>query len=132
MGRVRRNVIVGTTAFWALFDTGARNSYVVEEVAALLPTFPLEREERVALAGRVHQVNKLSPLSCLVEDLPIHVQARVLPEIGIDEQGKQIQVLLGALAMQEWGILPIPHQEVLDMSNYPREFVEFLEGATDS
>lgn len=127
MGRVRRNVLVGENAFWALFDTGARNTYVVEAVAALLPTVALETQEPVALAGRVHQVDKICLLSCLVEGLPIHLEARVLPEIGMDEQGQRIDVLLGALAMQQWGITPIPREERLDMTHYPREFVEFLD-----
>lgn len=126
MGRVRRNVVVADRPFWALFDTGARNSYVVEEVASLLPTLPLDREEPVALAGRVHQVDKECVLSCLVEGLPIRARARVLSDIGRDEDGRPIEILLGALAMQEWGIAPIPREERLDMTHYPREFVEFV------
>ncbi len=77
------------------------------------------------MAGRVHQVEKLCLLSCLVEGLPIHLQARVLADIGDDEQGRRIQVLLGALAMQEWGITPIPKEERLDMTHYPKVFGEF-------
>lgn len=128
MGRIRANVVVGGQSFWALFDTGARNTYVVEEVAAPLPTFPLQRTERVALAGKTHEVERLCLLSCAVEGLPIEVHARVLSEMGNDEEGRRIEVLLGALAMQEWGITPVPQEERLDMSNYPKEFVEFPEG----
>lgn len=127
MGRVRRNVGVGDHAFWALFDTGAMNTYVVEEVASLLPTVSLEIPEPVALAGRAQQVHKICLLSCLVEGLPIHLEARVLPEIGTDEQGRKIEILLGALAMQQWGIVPIPKEERLDMTHYPKVFVEFPE-----
>ena len=49
----------------------------------------------------------------------------VLDKIGLDEEGKPIEVLFGALAMQEWGIRLIPEHEKLDMSHYPTEFVEF-------
>jgi hypothetical protein len=125
MGRVRAEVIVAGRTFWALFDTGARNTYVVAEVASLLPTFPLDTAEPVALAGRVHHVERECRLSSLVEGLPIRVTARILEEIGTDEQGKRIEVLFGALAMQEWGIAPIPQEERLDMTHYSREFVEF-------
>ena len=125
MGRIRTEVVVAGRPFWALFDTGARNSYVVEDVASLLPTFPLDAAEPVALAGRVNRVEKECRLSCLVEGLPIRAHARVLAEIGTDDQGKRIEVLLGALAMQEWGIVPVPWEERLDMTHYPREFVEF-------
>jgi hypothetical protein len=127
MGRVRANVVTGGNTFWALFDTGARNTYVVEEVASRLPTSSMDNQEPVALGGKIHRVDKLCLLSCLVEGLPIHVHARVLPEIGTDEDGRRIEVLLGALAMQEWGIAPIPQEERLDMTHYPREFVEFLD-----
>ena len=125
MGRIRTVVVVAGRTFWALFDTGARNSCVVEDVASLLPTFPLDVAEPVALAGRVHHVDKECRLSCLVEGLPIRAHARVLAEIGPDDQGKRIEIPFGALAMQEWGIVPVPREERLDMTHYPREFVEF-------
>ena len=34
-------------------------------------------------------------------------------------------ILFGALAMQQWGIRPVPDQEKLDLSHYSKEFVEF-------
>jgi len=57
----------------------------------------------------------------------------VVDEIGNDETGKPIEILFGALAMQQWGIRLIPEpvlseverQEKLDLSHYPEEFVEF-------
>ena len=125
MGRVRANVEVAGRTFWTLFDTGSRNTYVVEEVASLLPTFPLAMREPVALGGRAHWVERDCRLSCLVEGLLVVVRARVLPEIGRDEDGKAIEILFGALAMQEWGLVPIPHEERLDTTHYPKEFVEF-------
>lgn len=127
MGRVRSNVMVEGRPLWALFDTGTRNTYVTEDVATPLPTFPLPTPEPVALAGSVHRVDQICLFSCAVEGLPIHLEARVLPEIGTDEQGRRIQVLLGALAMRQWGITPVPREERLDMTNYPREFVEFVD-----
>jgi hypothetical protein len=125
VGRVRSNVAIGDRTFWTLFDTGAMNTYIVGEVASLLPTFPLGRREPVSLGGSVQQVETTCLLTCLVEGLPVRVLARVLPEIGNDEQGRRIEILLGALAMQEWGITPIPKEERLDMTHYPKVFVEF-------
>ena len=130
MGRVRSYVVVEDQSFWALFDTGARNTYVVEEVAARLPTFPLDPAEGVALGGRAHRVDRLCLLSCLVDGLGIKTLARVLPEIGTDEDGKRIEVLVGALTMREWGIVPVPPNERLDMTRYTTQFVEFLERRT--
>ena len=49
----------------------------------------------------------------------------VIDEIGSDEDGALIEILFGALAMQQWGIRPIPDEERLDLSHYPEEFLEF-------
>lgn len=49
----------------------------------------------------------------------------VLDSIGHDEDGKPIEVLFGALAMQQWGMRPVPDLEKLDMSHYSSEFTEF-------
>ena len=125
MARVRENIVVKGKNFWALFDGGARNTYVIERVASLLPAFELERSESVALGGRTHKVEKECLLTCLVEGLPIRVRARILSEIGSDEKGRRIEILIGALAMEEWGITPIPSKERLDMTYYPKEFIEY-------
>ncbi len=49
----------------------------------------------------------------------------VLDDIGKDEEGNPIDILFGALAMQQWGIRPVPDQEKLDLSHYSEEFQEF-------
>jgi len=49
----------------------------------------------------------------------------VIKDIGKDEDGKPIEILFGALAMQQWGIRLLPAEEKLDLSHYPEEFVEF-------
>ena len=50
---------------------------------------------------------------------------KMLDEIGKDENGRPIEILFGALAMQQWGIRPVPDEEKLDLSHYSDEFVEF-------
>jgi hypothetical protein len=44
---------------------------------------------------------------------------------GLSDAGKAIEILFGALAMQQWGIRPVPDEEKLDLSHYPEEIVEF-------
>jgi hypothetical protein len=39
--------------------------------------------------------------------------------------GTPIEILFGALAMQQWGIRPVPDEEKLDLLAYPEEFLEF-------
>jgi hypothetical protein len=48
-----------------------------------------------------------------------------MDQIRTDEDGKAIEILIGALATQHWGIRPVPEEEKLDLSHYPDEFVEF-------
>jgi hypothetical protein len=64
-------------------------------------------------------------LQALIEGRLISTHAMVVNEIGTDEDGKAIEILFGALAMQQWGIRLIPDEEKLDLSHYPDKFIEF-------
>jgi hypothetical protein len=110
---------------WTLFDSGARNTYVVPEVANLLLTSRPVAAIRTALGGKMREINQTALLEAEVEGLPVSTHAMVLERIGPDEDGNNIEILFGALAMQQWGIRLIPEREKLDMSHYPKEFVEF-------
>ncbi len=125
MGRIKKYIDIGKDKYWTLFDTGARNTYITPKVASKLPSFDLSEPNPVSLGGKVHNVVRYSNLDCKVEGYNVLTHARVLDEIGIDENGQKIEVLIGALAMQEWGIRLNPEAEELDMSHYPKEFVEF-------
>jgi hypothetical protein len=53
MGRIRQNITVSGKEFWTLFDTGAINTYVTPDVAALLKPVKLRRPFRAALGGGI-------------------------------------------------------------------------------
>lgn len=125
MGRIKENIKVKDNDIWTLFDSGARNTYVIKEVASQLQTFDLDKTEPVRLGGRTHEIMQDCRLICKIEGNPVRVNARVINNIGKDEEGKRIEVLFGALAMQEWGIELNLKEEKLDLSNYPKEFIEF-------
>ena len=125
MGRIRQHIKVHGKKCWTLFDTGARNTYVVPAVASLLGTFKLPKSFKSALGGSVKKVTKGADLIADVEGHKLFTQAMVVDEIGQDEDGKPIEILFGALAMQQWGIRPIPDEERLDLTRYTDEFVEF-------
>ena len=80
---------------------------------------------RTALGGSVKETNTATVLNAEIEGHPITTHALVIDEIGKDENGTPIEILFGALAMQQWGIPLIPDEERLDLSHYPQEFVEF-------
>lgn len=125
MGRIREYIEVDGKKCWTLFDSGARNTYVVPEVAALLTTTKLAEPFRSALGGRVQKTSQGAWLNAKVQGHNLFTNAMVIDEIGEDEDGKPIEVLFGALAMQQWGIRLVPAEERLDLTHYPKEFVEF-------
>ncbi|MFH1834196.1 MAG: hypothetical protein ABH877_04155 [bacterium] len=127
MGRVRANLNVKGRDRWTLFDTGARNTYVLPEVAEGLHSWQESPAEPVRLGGRVHEITRWCTLRSTLEGLRVMTLAMVIDELGPDEDGRQIEILLGALAMQNWGIRPVPDEERLDLTHYPKEFVEFME-----
>ena len=125
MGRIRQTIKVDGQECWTLFDTGARNTYVIPSVAQVLSTSAMPRAFRTALGGEVRETNTSAILEAEIQGHPISTHALVIDEIGKDENGKPIEILFGALAMQQWGIRPVPDEERLDLTHYPEEFVEF-------
>ncbi|SRR5216684_1993858 len=123
MGRIRKHIKVNGRKCWTLFDTGARNTYIVPEIAALLTTAKLAKPFRSASGGNVKESTSAAVLNAQVQGHKVSTHAVVVDEIGKDEQGKSIEIIFGALAMQQWGIRPIPDEERLDLTNYPKEFV---------
>lgn len=127
MGRIRELIKVKGRECLTLFDTGARNTYVIQAVADVLVTSAIPHPLRSALGGSVKEINLSALLEAEVEGRFILTNALVVDKLGADENGRPIEILLGALAMQQWGIRPVPDEEKLDLSHYPEEFVEFLE-----
>ncbi|HYT49984.1 MAG TPA: hypothetical protein VEL78_06305 [Pyrinomonadaceae bacterium] len=125
MGRIKQTIKVDGMECWTLFDTGARNTYVIPSVARILKTSEMAHAFRTALGGEVKETSTAAILEGEIEGHPITTHALVLEDIGKDDNGREIEILFGALAMQQWGIRPVPDEERLDLSNYPEEFVEF-------
>lgn len=110
---------------WTLFDSGARNTYVTTSVAEVLLTTTTPRTIKMALGGSIKETNTEALLHADIDGHFISTHALVVPNIGNDEDGNAIEILFGALAMQQWGIkLDLP-EEKLDLTHYPDEFVEF-------
>jgi len=91
----------------------------------VLQTSPTPHKIRTALGGEVKETSTAALLEAEIQGHSISTHALVLEEIGKDEDGTPIEILFGALAMQQWGIRPIPDEERLDFSHYPEEFLEF-------
>src|SRR5260370_37642809 len=120
MGRIRLAIKVDGRECWTLFDTGARNTYVLPSVAQVLKTSPTPRTIRTALGGRVKETNTAALIEAEIQGHAISTHALVLEEIGNDEDGTPSEILFGALAMQQWGIRLVPDEARLVLSQYPR------------
>jgi hypothetical protein len=110
---------------WTLFDSGARNTYVVPAVAARLSTTELPHPAYTKLGGETKAFSQVAVLVGEIDGKAFHTEAMVLDSIGADDEDKPIDILFGALAMQQWGIRLVPEKEDIDLSHYPTVFVEF-------
>lgn len=91
----------------------------------MLTTSRFEIPFRSALGGEIKESKATAILEAEIEGRRVSTHAMVIERIGQDEDGTPIEILFGALAMQQWGIRLIPEQEKLDLSHYPKEFLEF-------
>jgi hypothetical protein len=125
MGRIFGTIQVDGKRCRTLFDSGARNTYVCPAVAEGLPRSHLAVPRHAGLGGKVRVATEICVLAGTLEGKAIEMDAYVLDEIGCDDEGRPIDILLGALAMQKWGMRLVPEEERLDLSHYPEEFTEF-------
>ena len=125
MGRIRQMIRVDGREAWTMFDSGARNTYITPELASLLSTTKLLQPTFTRLGGETKESTTAAVLVGEIEDKPFHTEAMVIDRIWLDEDGKQIEILFGALAMQQWGIRLIPETKSLDLTHYSNEFLEF-------
>jgi hypothetical protein len=126
VGRVREMIRVDGRECWTLFDTGARNTYVVPAVARVLTTSEIPHPIRTALGGSVKETTRTALLQAEVEDHLVSTHALVVDEIGADEDGRPIEILFGALAMQQWGIRLVPDEEELGLSHISRRIRQIV------
>lgn len=110
---------------WTLFDSGARNSYITRTAAAGLDVKSLRQPRRALLGGGSHDVNEACLVQAEIEGHALEFRASVIDEIDTNEEGRTIDVLFGALAMQLWGIRLDPLNERLDFTHYTRDCLEF-------
>jgi hypothetical protein len=86
----------------------------------------LARVYEVKLGGKTHKLKENVILKAKLKGKLIETRALVIDRTGTDEKDKEIEILFGALAMQEWGIELNLRKETIDLTHYPKEFIEFL------
>ena len=127
MGRIRLNIEIDGHDCWTLFDSGARNSYITQTATRGSVVIPLKEPRSFALGGKAHKIDAACFIQARVEGKPVEFQANVVDAIGKDEEGRDIDMIFGAIAMQLWGIkLDVPNEK-LDLTHLAHDFVEFTE-----
>lgn len=109
----------------ALFDTGSMHTYAARSLLEGVPIRALSVPYRVALGGRSIEVTQHCSVEGKIDGLVFHTEVIPIDKLGrID--GKSIDVLVGALTMEEWEIIPNPKDGTLDLSGLRRrDFTEF-------
>lgn len=125
MGRVKAEMNINGHRCWTLFDSGSRNTYIVRDAVHDLPVKDLPAPRSSSLGGRVHEIGQVCLLYGSIEEHWVETNASILDEIGSDEDGRRIEVLFGAVAMQLWGLKLDLQNEQLDFAHYTTDFVEF-------
>ena len=107
----------------ALFETGSLRSYVRAEFrpAATRQVRPIT----VGLGRTVRRLDERSDFTARIDDLEFDMTAYIVEGLGETGHGR-LDLLVGALTMEEWYIKLDPNQRELDLSGLRRrEFTEY-------
>ena len=125
--RIVKKVEIEGQETTALFDTSALHTYIVRFLLKEVPLRQVLEPYRVALGGKRIEVKQYCSVNGKIEGFGFHTAAIPVDEIG-KINGQTINVLIGALTMEEWEIIPNPKDGTLDLSGLKRrEFTEFFE-----
>ena len=108
---------------YALFDTGSIPSYIRREFSS-----DVKRKItpfNVGLGGRIYRVMEVCLVECAINGLPFDIEAHPVEDLGFDEEGRRIDAIIGALAMEKWVLIPNPKTGEIDLTALKRrEFTE--------
>jgi hypothetical protein len=124
MGRTFKNIEIEGKQAWVLFDTGSLRTYIRREFSSPIrwKTIPF----RAGLGGRFFEIDETCALRCSIDGLEFDVEGHPVDELGKDEHGKKIDAIIGAMAMEKWGLIPDPKTGAIDLTLLrKREFIEF-------
>ncbi|HSB81037.1 MAG TPA: hypothetical protein VLM91_19825 [Candidatus Methylomirabilis sp.] len=110
----------------ALFDTGSVRSYIRSGLAGGLPRARIRKPVAVGFGWRVHHLRNTCLVEVELEGQPFDFQAYPIPRIGQDEKGEEIDILIGATALEQWGLIIDPRTGRIDTRRLKRrEFTEY-------
>jgi hypothetical protein len=125
VARIIKNIEIEGQPAIASFDTGAVYTYVRSSLVRDVPRRVVTRPARVALGGQDIEIRKLCLIEGKIEGLDFFGNAVPVDNIGRAD-GHELDVLIGALIMEQWEIRLDPKNGTLDLEGLRRrEFTEF-------
>lgn len=130
MGRIFQEVNVKNKKLLALFDTGSDITYVVKDALPKGIQCEKMQERTYHLASETHKITESCILPIKIDGQGFAIQAFVVKSIGggrkPSEINRKIDILFGAVMMEEWDIKLDPKKKKLDLSGLEkREFLSF-------
>jgi hypothetical protein len=125
VARIIKNIEIEGQPAVALFDTGAVYTYVRSSLVRDVPRRIVTRPAHVALGGKDIEIRELCLIEGKIEGLDFFGNAVPVDDIG-HADGQELDVLIGALVMEQWEIRLDPKNGTLDLEGLRRrEFTEF-------
>ncbi len=124
MARIFKEMRIEGKGAYVLFDTDALRSYVRKEFASQVRwrTSPF----KVGLGGYSFEIDESCALNCEIEGLEFDIEAHPIAELGLDEYGRRIDAVIGAIGMEKWGLVPDPRSGMIDLTVLrKKEFIEY-------
>jgi hypothetical protein len=127
MARLIRAVQINGQDARALFDTGSIGSYIRVRLGRSFPRARMKKPVRVGLGGQVLNLKAVCIVEAELEGHPFDFEVYPIQRIGRDETGREIDLLIGALAMEKWGLVLDPRTRRIDLRRLKRrEFTEYM------
>lgn len=126
LGRIREEIDIEGRKCWTVFDADRLHSFITSRAAGNEHRTRLRHPHHTLLTGTRRPIREIGLVMANVEGHAVDFMAHVVDEIGRDDNGREIDVLFGSLAMKQWDIKPDVANGRLDFTHYTKAFVEFL------
>jgi hypothetical protein len=125
MSRIVKQIEIEGKPAVALFDNGALHTYILKNFIKKAPKLSIKKTYKVALGGRKITVKEFRLFQGKIEGLDFASKAIPISKIG-KVNGYELDVIIGALTMEEWEIKLDLKTGKLDLEGLRRrEFTEF-------
>ena len=70
---------------------------------------------KVGLGGGLHEIEEVYLQIRGMRGFEFDIETHTIEEIRLDERGKRIDVIIGAIGMEKWGLIPDPKTGSVDL-----------------